>query len=189
MTEQDQTEALVPIETIAGAIREVRGQRVILDSDLARLYDVETRTFNQAVRRNLDRFPPDFMFQLTEQEAKSLRSQIVTSNAGRGGRRYRPYAFTEHGAAMAATILKTPRAVQVSVYVVRAFIHLRGLLATHAELSQRLTELDARLSTRLDDHDEQIAVLLEAIRQLMLPPGEDSKRRIGFRQGQDSCPG
>ena len=123
MTETEQ--AVVPVEAIAAGILLLRGQKVILDADLARLYGVETRVFNQAVRRNEGRFPPDFMFQLTEEEFRNLRSQNVISSQW-GGRRYPPYAFTEHGAVMAATILNTPRAVEVSVYVVRAFIRMAG---------------------------------------------------------------
>lgn len=173
---------LVSIETIAQSILVLRGQRVILDSDLARLYGVDTRAFNQAVKRNLDRFPSDFMFRLTDEEFGNLRSQNVTSSEW-GGRRYPPYAFTEHGAVMAAMILKSGRAVEVSVYVVRAFIRLRELLATHTELSQKLAELESRV----DGHDEQIAALMEAIRQLLAPPSTP-ERRIGFRLKEKKRP-
>jgi hypothetical protein len=126
-------------ETVVGRIYTVRNLRVILDSDLAELYGVPTRVFNQAVKRNKERFPADFMFQLTEDEYASLRSQIVISNQ-RGGRRYLPYAFTEHGAIMAATILNSQRAIEMSVFVVRAFIQLRDLLSSHKQLSQWLDD-------------------------------------------------
>jgi hypothetical protein len=171
--------AIVPIGQIEQRILLIRGQRVMLDADLAKLYGVETRVLNQAVRRNPDRFPEDFMFRLTEAETKSLRSQFVISNTGRGGRRYAPYAFTEHGAIMAASVLNSPRAVKVSVYVVRAFVKLREVLSTHKALARKLAELERRLDT----HDDQIEALLEAIRELMVPPPEPRRRRIGFAQG------
>ena len=167
-------EALVPIEAIAQAILILRGQKVILDADLARLYGVTTTRLNEQVRRNSDRFPSDFMFQLTPDELRNLMSQNATSSWG--GRRKPPLAFTEHGALMAATVLNTPRAVEVGVYVVRAFIRLRELLASHTELSHKLMELESRL----DGHDEQIGALMQAIRQLLAPP-ESPKRQIGFR--------
>ena len=174
MTENEYS--LVPIESIAQTILVLRGQRVILDADLARLYGVTTKRLNEQVRRNAERFPSDFMFQLTDEEAHNLRSQNATSSSGYGGRRYRAYAFTEHGALMAATVLNTPTAVNASVYVVRAFIRLRELLAGHVELSQKLVEL----AEHVDSHDEQIAALIEAIRQLLAPP-ETPQRRMGYR--------
>ena len=173
MVETEQS--LVPIETIAQSILLLRGQRVILDANLAPLYGVTTKQLNQAAKRNLDRFPSDFMFQLTDEEFRNLRSQFVTSSRW-GGRRYPPYAFTEHGALMAASVLNTPRAVEVSVYVVRAFIRLRQVLAAHTELSHKLAELEMRV----DGHDEQIAALIEGIRQLLAPP-ETPPRKLGFR--------
>lgn len=172
---------LVPVGDVARLIRTVRGQRVLLDSDLARIYGVPTRFLNQAVKRNPSRFPADFVFQLTTAEMASLRSQSVTSKTGRGGRRYLPYAFTEHGAIMAATVLNSPRAVEMSVFVVRAFVRLRELLATHQELAAKLTELEQRLAT----HDEQILAIVDAIRQLAAaPPRKPSRRRIGFQAGE-----
>lgn len=171
--------SLVPVEAIAGCILVVRGQKVILDADLARLYGVETGALNRAVKRNLDRFPPDFIFQLTGDEFQDLRCHFGISSDW-GGRRYEPYAFTEHGAVMAATILKTDLAATVSVYVVRAFVKLREMMASHAELSEKLADLEERVEARLDAHDEQIGALIEAIRELMVPP-ESSQRRIGFR--------
>jgi hypothetical protein len=164
----------VPIETIAQTILVLRGQKVILDADLARLYGVTTTRLNQQVRRNSERFPADFVFQLTEDELENLMLQNATSSWG--GRRKPPLAFTEHGALMAASVLNTPRAAEIGVYVVRAFIRLRELLATHAELSHKLLELEIRV----DGHDEQITALIEAIRQL-LAPEQTSQRQIGFR--------
>jgi hypothetical protein len=165
-----------PVADIAQAIVFLRGQRVLLDADLAALYDVATKRFNEQVKRNLDRFPEDFMFQLTEQEFAALRSQFATSNAGRGGRRYLPYAFTEHGAIMAATILNSPRATEVSVYVVRAFVQLRNLLASNQEVMRKLTELGHKVSS----HDQAISGLINAISELMNPPEPPPKRSIGF---------
>jgi len=160
---------VLPTERIAQSIVVLRGQRVLLDADLAELYGVATKRFNEQVRRNLERFPPDFMFQLTDDEASALRSQIATSNdphSGRGGRRYLPYAFTEHGAIMAATILNSARAVEVSVYVVRAFVKVRELLTSTKELSAKLELLERKLET----HDQAIVGILRQIRQLMNPP-------------------
>lgn len=197
------TETIIPVEKVADRILILRGQRVILDTDLAKLYGVTTKNLNRAVKRNLERFPEDFMFQLTAEEfqglrcqigtlnqdnmgslrsqivtsneSANLRSQIVTSKSGRGGRRYLPYAFTEHGALMAASVLNTSRAVEVSVYVVRAFVRLREMLATHSELAKKLEKLESKL----DRHDEEIMTIIETIYQLMALP-ESPKRRIGF---------
>ncbi len=161
-------------ETVVSRIYTVRNLRVMLDSDLAELYGVPTRVFNQAVKRNKERFPVDFMFQLTENEYDSLRSQIVISNQ-RGGRRYLPYAFTEHGAIMAATILNSQRAIEMSVFVVRAFIQLRDLLSSHKQLSSRLDDLERKLAS----HDRDITMVINAIRNLITPPSQ-KKRQIGF---------
>jgi len=169
------------VEALASRILLVRGVRVMLDADLAALYGVETRVLVQAVKRNLARFPEDFMFQLTAQEFADLRSQTVISSAGHGGRRTAPYAFSEHGALMAATILNSSRAIEVSVYVVRAFVQLRDLLASNKELAQRFSELERRLERKLATHDQAIASILDAIRQLMAPPNPP-KRPIGFIQ-------
>ena len=166
------------IEAIASRIVTLRGERVLLDSDLATLYGVETRRLNEQVRRNRRRFPADFIFRLTREELENLMSQFATSRWG--GRRKLPYAFTEHGAIQAATILNTRRAVEVSVYVVRAFVQLRGVLAANRELTKRLEELEARIERKLDTHDRVIADILNAIRQLMAPPEPKPKRRIGF---------
>ena len=175
-------DALIPTERIAQIIFVIRGQKVITDADLAALYGVPTKRFNEQVRRNLERFPEDFMFQLTEEEFAALRSHFATSNekpAGRGGRRYLPFAFTEHGAIMAATILNSPRATEVSVYVVRAFVGLREMLSGHKELALRLSELERRMEYKFESHDQAIAGILNAIRELMRPP-EKPKRPIGF---------
>ncbi len=178
--------SVILVEQIEPRILSVRGQRVILDADLADLYGTTTKAFNQAVKRNLNRFPTDFMFQLTSEEAKAipsqfmtvnLRSQTVTSSAAsHGGRRYAPYAFTEHGALMAASILNTPRATEVSVYVIRAFVKLRDLLSTHKELASKFTELEKKV----DSHDRTIQSLVAAIRRLLESPPSPSQRQIGF---------
>lgn len=167
-------------EHIVHSILILRGQRVLLDVELAVLYGVSTKRFNEQVRRNRHRFPADFMFQLSAEDLETLRSQSATSkNTGRGGCRYLPYAFTEHGAMMAATVLNSPRAVEMSVYIVRAFVKLRELLASNSQLSQRLDELEARIEKKLATHDEAIAALLSAIRQLM-SPAPPKRRPIGF---------
>lgn len=145
----------------------------MLDSDLAELYEVETKVLNQAVRRNLDRFPDDFMLELTAEEAESLRSQFVTSNVGRGGRRYTPLAFTEHGVAMLSSVLRNERAVQVNIAIMRAFSRLRELLTTHTDLARKLEDLEQK-------YDRQFEVIFDAIRQLMDPPPEPPRERIGF---------
>jgi len=170
----------VPTDRIAQSILILRGHRVILDSELAALYGVSTKRFNEQVRRNRGRFPADFMFQLTLEELAVLRSQIATLKGGRGQhRKYLPYAFTEHGAIMAATVLNSPRAVEMSAYVVRAFVHLRDLLSSNRELARRFAELEARLDKKLTQHDQAIAAILSAIRQLMNPP-QPKRRPIGF---------
>lgn len=166
--------ALAP-KPIANLIFLVRGKKVLLDADLAGLYGVEVRALNQAVRRNKRRFPRDFVFQLTARENRVLRSQIVISEEGRGGRRYLPYAFTEHGAIMAATVLNSPRAVQMSIFVVRAFVRLRELLATHKALAAKLAELEQRMETQ----DKNIDEIIQAIRVLTRAPSRPA-RRIGF---------
>ncbi|HEX4806846.1 MAG TPA: ORF6N domain-containing protein [Conexibacter sp.] len=168
MTEADVTALPERFESL---ILTMRGQRVVLDATLAELYGVETKMLVRAVHRNLDRFPEDFMFQLTAEEA--LRCQIGTSNTGRGGRRYRPYAFTEHGVAMLSGVLRSPRAVQVNIEIMRTFVRLRRLLAEHAELAQRIDELERR-------YDKQFRAVFDAIRELMRSPSKPS-RQLGFR--------
>ena len=146
----------------------------MLDSDLAKLYGVTTKRLNEQVKRNRARFPEDFMFRLTAKEADSLRSQFATLERGRGQhRKYLPFAFTEHGAIMAASVLNSPRAIEVSVYVVRAFVRLREILATHKELARKLEEMENK-------YDAQFRVVFDAIRKLMAPPTEPKRGRIGF---------
>lgn len=170
-----------PTERIESRILLLRDQKVILDADLADLYGVTTKRFNEQVRRNRERFPSDFMFELTNQEVAILRSQFATSRSGFGrtgwgGHRYLPYAFTEHGAIMAATILNTPRATEVSVFVVRAFVRLKEMVAANKELARKLDELERRVS----HHDEAITSIVNAIRELATPPDSKPRRRIGF---------
>lgn len=166
---------------IATRIVTVRGVRLILDSDLASLYGVRTKALLQAVRRNPDRFPPEFMFKLGNQDLAALRSQIVTSKqVGRGGRRYALHAFTEYGAVMAATVLNSPRAIAVSILVVRAFVALRESLVMHADLAKRLDELEIRVAQKFGNQDSAIVGILEAIRQLTAPPAPQVRRGIGF---------
>lgn len=166
----------MPIGQIAQRIHLIRGHRVILDADLAAFYGETTKRFNQQVTRNAARFPNDFMFQLDDEEFASLRLQFATLKTGRGQhRKYLPRVFTEHGAIMAATLLNSPRATEISVHVVRAFVELRSLVATHRELSNKLFMLDRKVST----HDKAIAQLFDSMQQLLTPP-DPPKRPIGF---------
>ena len=175
-----QKRSLVPVERIERVILVLRGHKVLLDADLAALYGIKTRRLNEQVRRNIDRFPADFMFQLTPQEFVNLKSQFATSNSGWGGKRKLPFAFTEHGALMAASVLNSPRAVEMSIFVIRAFVKLRNMLATHRQLATKFGELERKLAT----HDQQIVVLFDAIRSLMAPPPKP-KRRIGFSSEEE----
>ena len=165
--------ALIPAERIEKAIYLIRGEKVMLDRDLADLYEVETKALNRAVKRNLSRFPADFMFQLSAEEATGLRYQIGTSKKGRGGRRYLPYVFTEQGVAMLSSVLRSDRAVLVNIEIMRAFVRLRQMLASNAELSQRLDELESQ-------YDRQFKVVFDAIRKLMTPTPA-GRKQIGFR--------
>ena len=151
---------LLPVERITQAILLVRGQKVMLDADLAQLYDVPTKALIQAVKRNEGRFPPDFMFQLDEQEQESLRSQSVTSKEGRGGRRYPPYVFTEQGIAMLSSVLRSERAVMVNIEIMRAFVRLRQMVEGYQELARKVEDLEHR-------YDSQFSAVFEAIRGLM----------------------
>lgn len=169
---------LVPIEQIAQSILILRGHRVLLDNNLAALYGVETRRLNEQVRRNRSRFPADFIFELTDEEFANLKSQFATSSWG--GRRKRPLAFTEHGAIMAATVLNSPRAVEMTIYVVRAFVQLRDMLASNQQLAEKFAELERKVSS----HDQAITGILRAIRELMNPP-LPKKRSIGFVELQE----
>ena len=169
--------SIVPAERIEQTILLIRGEKVILDADLAILYGVTTARLNQQVQRNIGRFPADFLFQVSPDEFSNLMSHFATSRSGWGGRRKLPYAFTEHGAIMAASVLNTPRAVEMSVLVVRAFVRLREFLATRKELAKKLAELERKLA----NHDEQIVAIIDAIKHLMATPSPPDKRRIGFR--------
>ena len=172
-----------PQRAIESSIIEIRGSKVILDTDLAAIYGVQTFRFNEAVKRNRDRFPEDFMFQLTKEEVTSLISQNAMSKHGRGGRRTLPYAFTEHGAVMAANILKSPRAVQISVFVVRAFVKMREMLIEQRDLAKKLEDLEDRLTERLDIHETAIVEVLRQVMTLLTPPQIPPikpKKKIGF---------
>jgi len=168
---------------IEGMILSVRGQKVILDRDLAAIYGVSTSRFNEAVKRNRVRFPHDFAFQLTRQELRRLISQNATSTSGHGGVRKLPWVFTEHGAIMAATVLKSPQAVQMSVFVVRAFIKMREQLLNRAELEKRLVEIEKVLLS----HDAALRDVYQKIRPLLLPPPESPRRQIGFGVRKDDA--
>ncbi len=163
------------IAQLESAIYLIRGQRVMFDSDLAAIYGVTTKRLNEQVRRNISRFPEDFAFQLTAEELTNLRSQIATSSF-HGGRRYRPWVFTEHGAIMLASVLNSDIAVQASVRVVRAFVRLREMVAANAQLAAKFEELERRL----DSHDEAIVDLFAALKQLLEPPEPPKRREIGF---------
>jgi hypothetical protein len=170
-------EDLVPIERIESKIFLIRGQKVMLDVDLAFLYGVEVKVLNQAVKRNTDRFPADFMFQLSSNEFDNLRSQFVTSSSW-GGRRYPPYAFTEQGVAMLSSVLRSPRAIQVNIEIMRAFVRLRRMLLSNADLARKLEALEKK-------YDAQFKVVFDAIRELMTPPHQSTQRRIGFKSPDD----
>lgn len=173
MTRMPKTVRSLSLVAVERKILLVRGHRVLLDAHLASLYGVETRALVQAVRRNRTRFPPDFMFRLNREEATRLRSQIVISNP-RGGRRYAPYVFTEQGVAMLSSVLRSPRAVQVNVQIMRAFVRLREMLATHAELLRKIEAVERK-------YDARFRVVFETIRELMSAPPGRPRRSIGFR--------
>jgi hypothetical protein len=168
---------------IDNMILTVRGQKVILDRDLAALYGVPTFRFNEAVKRNRKRFPGDFMFQLTTEELAPLTSQFAMSNIGRGGRRTLPYAFTEHGAVMAANILRSEKAIQMSVFVVRAFVKMRAMLTAQKDLAGKLAALERALTRRLNIHERVISDIIQQIMSLLNPPPpepEPKRKQIGF---------
>lgn len=186
----------LPVETVQRRIYVIRGQKVMLDTDLAELYEVETRALVQAVKRNFDRFPEDFVFQLDGDEVASLTSQTVMSNeeapaqeqhlssrfgtsSGRGGRRTRPYAFTEQGVAMLSSVLRGPRAVAVNVAIMRAFVQMRETLAGNAELARRVDEIERRMAETNSQRDVEIASIIDVIRHLMAPP-HVKRRPVGF---------
>jgi hypothetical protein len=157
----------------------VRGHKVMLDEDLAVLYDVGTRILTRAVRRNIDRFPQDFMFQLSDQEVANLRSQIGISSSTYGGRRYRPLVFTEQGIAMLSTVLRSKQAVHVNIEIMRTFVKLRDFISSNRELARKLAELEQR-------YDQQFRVVFDAIREIMLPKEPPKKRRIGFGNSEET---
>jgi phage regulator Rha-like protein len=168
--------SIVPIEILEKKILLIRGQKVMLDRDLAELYGVETKVLLQSVKRNIKRFPADFMFQITKEEFESLRSQFVTSKEPRGGRRYMPYVFTENGVAMLSSVLKSNQAIEVNIQIMRTFTRLREMLSSNRELSKKLEDLEKKLSS----HDQAITGLIHAIRELAKPEVKD-KGKIGFK--------
>ena len=181
-----------PVDRIAQAIVVIRGLKVLLDENLAALYGVQTRRLNEQVRRNAERFPADFMFQLSREEYAALMSQFATSKPGRGGRRKLPLAFTEHGAIMAAAVLNSSRAVEVSIYVVRAFVRLREVLGSNQELAAKLDVLEQKTELLSLRHETfagntrgQLKQVFEALRQLMAPAVEPPRRPIGFVTQQE----
>jgi len=181
-TRQPKEAHLIPAEPVETWIQVVRGQRVIVDADLAQIYGVPTKRLNEAVRRNAERFPSDFMFRLTKEEAerwRCSRSQFATLKRGENVK-YLPCAFTEHGAIMAANVLNSSRAVTMSVFVVRAFVKMRDTLAGHRELADKLAQLERRLTNRLDDHEHAIKYVLAELRKLMTAPLAPPRKEIGF---------
>jgi hypothetical protein len=178
MTKKKSTKKIAATEQIEKAIYVVRGQRVMMDSDLAKLYGVTTGRLNEQLSRNKERFPEDFAFQLTQREFTVLISQIAISKPGRGGRRKRPWMFTEHGVAMLSSVLRSPTAVKVNIEIMRAFVRLRRLMATPGELVEQLT----KLAETVQLHDEQIKVVTQVLQQMLEKPQLDNKRQIGFHQ-------
>lgn len=168
---------IIPDELIMNNIYLIRGQKVMLDRDLAKLYKVETRTLNQSVRRNMDRFPADFMFQLTREELENWVSQIVIPNSEKMGFRIRPLAFTEQGVAMLASILNSPTAIAVNIQIIRVFTKMRALLLTHKDILLQLEKMERKMGK----HDEQIALVFSYLKKLLNPP-QQPRRRIGFRR-------
>ena len=174
---EDRPKDLIPEKSILKIIMVIRGQKVILDSDLAALYGVETKRLNEQVRRNIDKFPEDFMFQLTKEEFENLKSQIATSSSGWGGKRKQPLVFTEHGALQAANVLNSAQANKMSVFIVRAFIRLREMALTNEKLAHKVDQLEKRVG----DHDEILIELVHEIRKLIdAPKSKNTKRSIGF---------
>lgn len=172
------------VDQIGSLIRTIRGRKVMLDSDLARIYGVPTKRLNEQVKRNAKRFPPDFLFQLTTEEVENLKSQIATSSS-HGGKRKLPYAFTENGSIMAANVLNSPQAVRMSVFVVRAFVQMRDLLGSTKELAKQLAALEKKLTDRLDGHEAAIIEVLRRVMDILDPPPlpEPPRREIGFHVG------
>jgi len=173
--------SIVLLEHVQNKILYIRGRKVILDADLAALYEVPTKRLNEQVKRNRERFPPDFMFQLNSEEEDVLRSQFATTSKGRGGRRYKHYAFTEYGAIMAAGVLNSNPAIQASIYVVRAFVRLRQMLAPYREFMGKLDQFEKMLQT----HDRQIIAIIQALKLLVPPQSEKPKEPFGFHRNKD----
>ena len=169
-------DATVPIERITTMIYLIRNKKIMLDRDLAALYGVETKQLKRAVRRNISRFPADFMFELTKQELKDWRSQFGTSNAVKMGLRYVPMAFTEQGVAMLSSVLNSKSAIHVNIQIIRAFVQLRRVVVSHADLTKRLTEVEAQFK----DHDEKIVAIFRVIQELIGPDEKPKKKRIGY---------
>jgi DNA-binding transcriptional MerR regulator len=175
---------LIPVPAIQKRILVVRERQVMLDEDLADLYGVETRRLIEQVKRNIDRFPADFMFQLSKDEAAALRSQTATSDTGRGGRRYAPYVFTEQGVAMLSGVLRSKRAVAVNIAIMRAFVELRRAATSYAPIQRRLDEVERETTAKLGEHDQQLDQIFQALRQLISPPSRP-RRRVGFRPPEE----
>jgi ORF6N domain len=175
---------LIATPAIEKRIFVVRGRQVMLDEDLANLYGVETRRLVEQVKRNLDRFPDDFMFQLSNAEAAALRSQIATSKAGRGGRRYAPYVFTEQGVAMLSGVLRSKRAIAVNVEIMRTFVELRRAAASYAAIEKKLERMERETTAKFGQHDQQLNEIFKTLRHLISPPPRP-KRPIGFRLPED----
>jgi len=173
---------IIPVERIEKKIYLIRNQKVMIDKDLAELYGVSISRLNEQVKRNIDRFPQDFMFQLSKTEYEALRSQNAILEMGRGKhRKYLPYTFTEQGVAMLSSVLNSKQAIKVNIQIMRAFVKLREILSTHKELAQKLKELELKI----DSHDHQIQAIFDVINQLLTPP-EKSKRKIGFAIGSEN---
>ncbi|MFC1480425.1 ORF6N domain-containing protein [Candidatus Omnitrophota bacterium] len=177
MKKKSKTTDLIPRETIESKILLIRGKKVMLDRDLAKLYKVPTGRLNEQVKRNIERFPEDFIFQLTREEFNNWLSQIAITNSEKMGQRHNPYAFTEQGVAMLSSVLNSKRAVQVNIAIMRVFVKLKEMLSTHKELMYKLAELERKI----EKHDGEICAIFEAIRQLMEPPPEKPRRMIGFK--------
>ncbi len=175
MSDKKKKDQLIAIDEIEDKIYLIRGEKVMVDSDIAEIYGVTTKRLNEQVKRNVERFPEDFMFRLTDDEAESLRSQFATSNKGRGGRRYNPYVFTEHGSVMLASVLNSPTAIEASIQVVRAFVKMRSLLALHQELADRIEKLEKTT----DKHNQNFVAVSQLLKKILNDP-KFLKRKIGF---------
>ena len=184
---KDRAAALEPVAApaIEKRLFVVRERQVMLDEDLADLYGVETKRLIEQVKRNIERFPEDFMFQLDQEEAAALRSQIATSNEGRGGRRHAPYVFTEQGIAMLSGVLRSDRAIAVNIEIMRSFVELRRVATSHAALQERLEDLEREMGQRLDRHDDQLGQIFKVLHQLIAAP-QRPKRPVGFRVREDA---